>query len=48
MFVRKYYFFDSIGDIARQFGFSESKVKNVLYHTRVKLKKYLIEKGIAL
>ena len=48
IFVRKYYFFDSLSDIAGELGFSESRVKNVLYHTRIKLKKYLIEKGIAL
>ena len=27
VFIRKYYFFDSIGDIATRYGFTESKVK---------------------
>lgn len=48
VFIRKYYFFDSIGDIAKHYGFSESKVKNMLFHTRNKLRKYLIEEGVEL
>jgi RNA polymerase sigma-70 factor (ECF subfamily) len=48
VFIRKYYFFDSIEDIARQYGFTQSKVKNMLYHTRNKLKEYLIKEGIEL
>lgn len=46
VFIRKYYFFDSISDIARRYGFTESKVKNMLHHSRTKLKKYLIKEGI--
>ncbi len=46
VFIRKYYFFDSINDIARRYGFSESKVKNMLHRTRRKLKEYLIKEGI--
>ena len=46
VFIRKYYFFDSVGDIARRYNLTESKVKNMLYHTRIKLKKYLIKEGI--
>ena len=46
VFIRKYYFFDSIGDIARRYDFTESKVKNMLYHTRTKLKDFLIKEGI--
>ena len=48
VFIRKYYFFDSIGEIARRYGFTESKVKNMLYHTRVKLKEFLIKEGVEL
>lgn len=48
VFIRKYYFFDSIGDIAKHYGFTESKVKNILYHTRAKLKTFLIKEGIEL
>ena len=46
VFIRKYYFFDSIGDITKRYGFTESKVKNMLYHTRNKLKEYLIKEGV--
>ena len=46
VFIRKYYFFDSISEIAERYGFTESKVKNMLYHTRSKLKEYLIKEGI--
>ena len=46
VFMRKYYFFDSIGDISKRFGFSESKVKSMLFYTRKKLKDYLIKEGI--
>ena len=46
VFIRKYYFFDSIGDIAKRYGFTESKVKNMLYQTRNKLKEYLIKEGV--
>ena len=46
VFMRKYYFFDSIGDIALRFGFTESKVKSMLFHTRNKLKDYLIKEGV--
>ena len=46
VFMRKYYFFDSVGDIAERFGFTESKVKSMLFHTRNKLKEYLIKEGV--
>ena len=46
VFVRRYYFFDSVAEIAKRYGFTESKVKNMLFQTRNKLKTYLIEEGI--
>ena len=48
VFIRKYYFFDSIGDIAERYSFTESKVKNMLFYTRNKLKDYLIKEGVEL
>lgn len=48
VFIRKYYFFDSIGDIAKRYDFTESKVKNMLHRTRIKLKDFLIKEGIVL
>ncbi len=46
VFIRKYYFFDSIGDIALRYSFTESKVKNMLHHSRIRLKNYLIKEGV--
>lgn len=46
VFIRRYWFFDSVGDIAARFSFSESKVKSMLFHTRNKLKKFLLKEGI--
>ena len=46
VFIRKYFFFDTIGDIAERFGFTESKVKNMLFYTRNKLRDYLIKEGV--
>jgi len=46
VFIRKYYFFDSISDIAERYSFTESKVKNMLYHSRIKLRECLKKEGI--
>ncbi len=46
VFVKKYWFFESIDDIAKQFSFSESKVKNILYRMRNKLRDYLEKEGV--
>lgn len=47
-FIRKYWFFDSVSEIAARYNFTESKVKNLLYHTRNKLRDYLAKEGICL
>ncbi len=46
VFVRKYWFFDSVADIATRYDFSESRVKSMLFHTRNRLRKYLKTKGV--
>ena len=46
VFIRKYYFFDTISDIAKRYSFTESKVKNMLYHSRNKLRECLKKEGI--
>lgn len=46
VFVRRYWFFEPVSDIAARFSFSESKVKSMLFHTRKKLKSYLAKEGI--
>lgn len=48
IFIRKYWFMESISDIATRYSYSESKVKNLLFHTRNKLRKYLRKEGIAI
>ena len=48
VFIRKYFFFDSIREISVRYSFTESKVKNMLFRTRNKLKEYLIKEGIEL
>ena len=46
VFIRKYWYFDSVEDISKRYKFSESKVKSMLFHTRNRLKKYLIKEGV--
>lgn len=45
VFVCRYWYMDSVASICVQFGFSQSKVKTMLYRTREKLKKYLEQEG---
>ena len=44
-FVGRYYFFDSLKEIASYCGMTESKVKILLFRTRQKLKLYLKKEG---
>lgn len=44
IFVRRYWYFDTISEIAERYGFSQSKVKTNLFRMREELKKHL-EKG---
>lgn len=48
VFIRKYWFCDSVTDISRRYSFSRSKVKSMLYRTRKGLKEYLEKEGVAL
>ena len=48
VFIRRYWYFDSISSICRRTGFSQSKVKSMLSHTRQKLRDYLESEGIEL
>lgn len=45
VFLRKYWFFDSVHTISQQYGFSESKVKSMLHRTRKRLQVYLKKEG---
>jgi len=48
IFVRRYWYADSITEIASRFDMSESKVKSILFRTRNKLKDYLEKEGVVL
>ena len=45
VFVRRYWYFDSVHQIAKAYGFSQSKVKTMLFRMRSELKKHLEEGG---
>ncbi len=45
IFMCRYYFGDSISEIAADFGYTESKIKSSLLRTRKGLKKYLEDQG---
>lgn len=45
IFLRRYFFFDSVKEIALRYEISQSKVKSRLMRTREKLKTYLIQEG---
>lgn len=46
IFILRYWYFDSIASIAKQFGFSKSKVKSILFRTRAKLRTKLKKEGV--
>ncbi len=48
IFVRRYFFSDSISDISKRYSISESKVKTALFRVRRELKSYLIKEGYEL
>ncbi|MCR4656414.1 MAG: sigma-70 family RNA polymerase sigma factor [Lachnospiraceae bacterium] len=47
-FVRRYFYVDSLEDIAASLSMSESGVKSLLFRLRQKLKTYLIQEGYEL
>lgn len=48
IFMRRYYYLDSVASIAEYFGYSESKVKTMLFRMRKDLRTYLINGGYTL
>ena len=46
LFLRRYFWGDSIEDLSQRFGYSQSKVKSQLHRTRKKLRAYLEKKGV--
>lgn len=47
IFLRRYWYVDTISEIARRYGLSESAVQMRLSRTRAKLSNYLSKEGIA-
>ncbi len=45
VFVCRYFYCQSIDDIADKFGFTHSKIKSMLMRTREKLRDYLLKEG---
>ena len=45
VFIRRYWYFESVAEIAQRYGFGESKVKMMLKRTRDKLLVYLEKEG---
>lgn len=48
VFLCRYWYLDSVADIAKRFGFSQSKVKSMLFRTRSKLKTILEKEDFSL
>ncbi len=48
VFLRRYWFFDGIKDIANRYSISESKTKSMLFRVRNELKTYLQSEGYTL
>ena len=48
IFIRRYFYGDELGEIARRMAFSESKVKSSLFRTRKALRTFLESEGISI
>lgn len=46
VFIRRYWYFDSIKDIVHRYCISKSKVESILFRTRRKLRVWLDERGL--
>lgn len=48
IFIRRYWYMDSVGEISARFGISESKVKTTLFRCRKKFREHLEKEGYEL
>lgn len=48
IFIRRYWYLDSVADISARFALSDSKVKTTLYRCRKKLREHLEKEGYTL
>ena len=47
LFVSRYWFLAPVRELSKKFGFSESKTASMLHRTRGRLRRFLIEEGLA-
>ena len=45
IFVRRYWYFDTVAEISKKYGYSQSKVKTALFRMREGLKQHLENEG---
>ena len=48
VFLRRYWYLDSVEEMAKRFGMSRSKIKTMLFRTRNQLREYLRKEGYAI
>ena len=48
IFVRRYWYMDSIEEISKRYGFTEGKIKSTLFRCRNGLREYLLKEGVAI
>lgn len=46
IFIRRYWYCDSVREIAQSFGYRESRVKMILLRTRNQLREFLVKEGV--
>ena len=45
MFLRRYWYCDSVSSVAKRMGITQAKVKTTLHRVRAGLKEYLTKEG---
>ncbi len=48
VFIRRYWYSDSISEVAKRFGMSEGRTRSMLFRLREKLKHYLRQEGVTI
>ena len=48
VFIRRYWYLDSIDKICRRYSISQSKAKSILFRCRNNLRKHLVKEGFTL
>ena len=48
LFIGRYYYYDSLKDVAAYCGISEGKAKSILFRIRKKLKSFLEKEGFTI